>query len=82
MENVSYCPYRQSVNWSNIQTTQFEQPVTFSGKVQVTQYTEPLIFNGDASNVEELIEAHRDKPDLQEGKLFRLETLEKADGFL
>lgn len=67
MENVSYCPYRTSVNWANVQTTSFTQPVTFSGKVQVTQLTAPVTFTGTSSDVE-LLEGCKEKPDLSKGK--------------
>ena len=62
MDQVSFCPYRTSVNWANVQTTQFTQPVTFEGKVQVTQYSAPSIFTGTPSDAE-LLEAWKDKVD-------------------
>lgn len=52
MENVSYCPYRTSVNWANVQTTQFSEPVTFSGEVQVTKLTPPVTFTGTSKDLE------------------------------
>lgn len=67
MENVSYCPYRTSVNWANVQTTPFTKPVTFSGEVQVTQFTPPVTFTGTSKDLE-FMESCKDKPDLAKGK--------------
>jgi hypothetical protein len=45
MEDTSYCPVRkQQINydWSDVQTTEFEEPVNSWGPVQTTQYEEPV----------------------------------------
>jgi hypothetical protein len=64
MENISYCPFRTSINgtWSTVQTTQFSVPLTFSGTLQTTQLTAPVTFSGTASDLE-LLEACKEKPD-------------------
>ena len=64
MENleISFCPYRTGIDntWSNIQTTQLDKPLLFSGTVQTTQYTEPVFFGGTAKGLE-LLEANKEK---------------------
>jgi hypothetical protein len=80
MENIAYCPYRVNINgkWTNVQTTQFTPPVTFSGSLQTsqltalqttqltalqtTQFTAPMTFTGTAKDLD-LLEACREKPE-------------------
>jgi hypothetical protein len=68
MENISFCPYRTSINgtWSNVQTTQFSQPLTFQGAVQTTQHTAPVTFTGTSKDLE-LLEACKEKPEDPDG---------------
>jgi hypothetical protein len=53
MEGISYCPYRVNINgtWTNVQTTRFTPPETFSGTLQTTKITAPITFTGTPSDV-------------------------------
>jgi hypothetical protein len=78
MENVSYCPYRTSVNWANVQITQFTAPVTFLGEVQVTQLEPAVTFTGTPSDVE-LIESCKENQDPTKGIFSDINDLYRAD---
>lgn len=74
MENVSFCPYRTGVNWATVQTTQYSEPVTFSGQVQVQQLGPPATFTGTPSDVE-LLESIKEGQNAKESKFLQPKVL-------